>query len=356
MRNRVSLTVLFSSILAYAAALDNSLTSEEADAGYDLLFNGTDVGGWHGYRTDTVPNVWFVKTDVPLGPRIQSGSGISQSILTDKKFKNFDLKFDVQIPLGGFSGVFVRYEENFSSSSNSRTGPEMQICGSSHNDCVRPSHQFGACYDMFAVIPELRNSWFHASGSWNQMRIIAYDSNIVHYGNGNKLLEYKLGTPEFMSAYMQSIFAYDGNNGRYYDIHPGSILLQYHSETGTTFRNFKARELTAHPFHQEFRDGKWPDSLPQEFVFTSPISDLNQPVGKSLPEITSHPVGQTAFIVQVEMEHSGFEVRSLDGRTVAFRKTSGRTYRVEKGMGSAGLIIVRIHSKGRLHTQILGVP
>lgn len=298
----------------------NQLTTDEAAAGYDLLFNGTDLNNWHAYRLTDVTDAWTVKTNAPLGPRIENGNGNKLPILTDKKFTNFDLKIDVQTPVNGNSGVFTRYEEVATQSGNARSGPETQVCGPSHSDCASPKNGFGASYDMFPVKESLRTTWYNAPGSWNQLRIIAYDSNYVHYGNGKKLLEYKIGTPEYVAAYNASKYVSDGNNGRYYHIHPGGILLQHHGETGITFRNIKAKELTVNPFKKDFLDGKWPDTLSQSFVLEKTAVSLLQGARQrvTISRIQKRNPGLTLI---APSERNPQRAMTLDGRVV--KKNAG---------------------------------
>jgi hypothetical protein len=339
--------------LSHAQDFTNKLTPDETAAAYDLLFNGTDLKGWHGYRTTTVPDAWTVKTTAPLGARIENGNGNKTNILTDKKYKNFDFKLEVQTPAGGNSGIFVRYEENSTSVADHRSGPETQICGPNHPDCGSALVAFGACYDMFP--PKLTN-WYNPPGSWNQLRIIAYDSNYVHYGNGKKLLEYKIGTQEFLAAYASSKYASDGNNGRYYDIHAGGLMLQHHGETGITFRSLKAKELDTHPFKREFKDGKWPDTLSQDFAFGKPTTRLGAAPGYSGPDISISASGPASTLVKVAGEHSGFEALMVDGRALPFRKLSDGGYLLDRARLPGGLGIVRLRAAGRTVSKIIGLP
>jgi Domain of Unknown Function (DUF1080) len=298
----------------------NQLTTDEAAAGYDLLFNGVDLNNWHAYRLTDVTDAWTVKTNAPLGPRIENGNGNKLPILTDKKFTNFDLKIDVQTPVNGNSGVFTRYEEVATQSGNARSGPETQVCGPSHSDCASPKNGFGASYDMFQVKESLRTTWYNAPGSWNQLRIIAYDSNYVHYGNGKKLLEYKIGTPEYVAAYNASKYVSDGNNGRYYHIHPGGFLLQHHGETGITFRNIKAKELTVHPFKKDFPDGKWPDTLSQSFVLEKTAVSLLQPAKARISVGRAHKKPSELFIQKAD-DPTQIKLMTIDGRRL--KKNTG---------------------------------
>jgi hypothetical protein len=336
-----------------AQAQDNKLSSSESAAGYDLLFNGADLAGWHGYKMTTVPDAWFVKTNTPLGARIENGNGNKQYLMTDKKYKNFDFKVDVQVPASSNSGIFTRYLENASSPADHRSGPETQVCGSSDADCVSSVHQFGACYDMFG--PKIAN-WYNPAGSWNQLRIIMYDSNVVHYGNGKKIVEYKIGSQEFLTAYAKSKYASDGNNGLYYEIHAGSIMLQHHGEIGVTFRNLKAKELTTHPFKQEFKDGKWPDTLSMDFVFGATTALRPGRGDRAAPSIAAEAAGPGASLVRIGGEHDSFGITDIDGRALSFRRAGEGAYLVAHARAGAEVAIVRIRANGKAASKIVELP
>src|SRR5262245_58701105 len=76
--------------------------------GFTPLFNGRDLTGWHvsttnhhGHSPDFhVEQGMIVGTQRPLG-----GGGI---LLTDRKFKNFELYMEVKPDWGGDSGLFFR--------------------------------------------------------------------------------------------------------------------------------------------------------------------------------------------------------------------------------------------------------
>lgn len=360
MLNKKSLNLALTGSLAYVlvsaagAQEQNKLTTEETQAGYDLLFNGVDLSNWHAYRLTAVTDAWTVKSNAPLGPRIENGNGNKLPILTNKKYTNFDLKFDFQTPVDGNSGVFTRYEEVATQPGNARSGPEFQVCGPRDTDCATPVAHPGSCYDMFGVKESIRNSWYNTPGTWNQARIVAFDSNYVHYGNGKKLLEYKIGTPEFIRAYNESKYVSDGNNGRYHHIHPGSFLLQHHGEIGMTFRNLKARELTVHPFKREFADGKWPEELPQAFVFgaTTAVAAPGRPASA---EISTRQAGSGVTLVSVHSRHADFSAAGIDGRAVPHRKVSEGVYSISRQDGASGIVILRLRAGGTAQTRIINL-
>ena len=334
----------------------NKLSSLETQAGYDLMFNGLDLKNWHAYRSDVVTDAWTVKTNAPLGPRIENGNGNKLPILGNKKYRNFDLKIEVQTTAGGNSGIFTRYEETATDPGNARSGPELQVCGPSHSDCIGATKHFGSSYDMFGVKESIRNTWFNPPGSWNQLRIIVFDSNYVHYGNGKKLLEYKIGTVEYLKAYNESKYVSDGNNGRYYHIHTGGILLQHHGETGIAFRNIKAKELAVHPFLKDFREtGKWPDELPQDAVLWDTVATVGISAAEpSAPfDISSGLDGSGSAWVKIPSRHTDFQAMGIDGRAVPHRKIGEGLYSIGKQDCAAGIVIVRIRAGGESRMRIL---
>jgi hypothetical protein len=353
----------------------NELGAAEIRAGYDLLFNGSDLEDWHAYQSNVVTDAWTVRTTEPLGPRIEIGNGNKKPILTDKRFMNFDLKIDVKVPSGGEGGIFTRYEEDAPDFATRRSGPEFQICGPNTFDCAGPLYGFGSSYDMFPVRDSIRNTWYSSPESWNQIRIVAYDSSYVHYGNGKKLLEYKLGTPEFMAAYEASRYIVDGNEGRFYHIHPGGFLLQHHGTVGLAFRNVKAKELKIHPFLQEFPDGKWPEVLPQEFVFGKrgcadpsaanydstaevsvpgrchPLGMVSRDHSRAFP-ISIRYAGSGTTLVSIPFEHRDFRLMGLDGRAIQYLKTGEGSYSIP-GNRTRGIAVMRLQAGGTAVSRLL---
>ncbi len=344
----------------------NQLSELEEMAGYDLLWNGQDFDGWHGYRLNRVTSVWEIKSDGNLGPRIETVAGGEKiPILTDTQYKNFDFKAEVaSIYPDGNSGIFLRYREEAIEYWEKRSGPEVQICADQNSDCKNAIHSFGACYEMFPVTENLRTSWYNPPGEWNQLRVIVYDSNYVHYGNGKKLLEYKIGTQEFQRAYDASKYSTDGNNGNYYDIHEGSILLQHHSEVGMTFRNLKAKTLEIHPFLQEFPDGQWPDELPQDYVFgkrgctnpeainydeTAVVDDstcetevsIHDPNSWKNLEVVQWKSGSNEYMFELNFAHKKVAAYHVDGREIKLSK-NGQIYLLNLDGNNLGLVILRV--------------
>ena len=108
------------------------------------------------------------------------------------------------------------------------SGPGAPVAATNNADGAGPLHRARACYDMFRFLPGAEASvGVPNHNRWQQFRIIAYENHVAHFGNGMKLLEYVIGSPEWKTAYAKSQYAaYPG----YGALHPGSIYLQHRGE------------------------------------------------------------------------------------------------------------------------------
>src|SRR5690349_21721490 len=87
------------------AKQNNTLTAAESAAGWKLLFDGTTLNGWRGYKSQSVPPAWHV-ADGTLAKDVGT-----DDILTTDKYANFELQLDWKIAKGGNSGIFYRGTE-----------------------------------------------------------------------------------------------------------------------------------------------------------------------------------------------------------------------------------------------------
>ena len=91
--------LLVSSMSAQSPA---SLTATEQAAGWKLLFDGTSLSGWRGYKTDTPPTGWTARG----GELIREGAG--GDLMTVEQYGDFELRFDWKVTANGNSGVIYR--------------------------------------------------------------------------------------------------------------------------------------------------------------------------------------------------------------------------------------------------------
>jgi hypothetical protein len=233
-----------STAVAAAAAPElNKLTADEANVGWQLLFDGTTSTGWRGYNKTEFPKGW----EVVDGTLHCIGTGTGEAgaenggdIIYDKKFKNFNLKLEWKISTGGNSGIFYLGQE-IPEWPIYKTAPEMQILDNvNHVDAnlgKDGNRQAGSLYDLIPAKPQNAKP----VGEWNTAEIIVYKGTVVHKQNGETVLEYHLWTDDWKKLVKDSKFP--NLNENWADVATeGYIAFQDHGDN-VWFRNVKIKEL-----------------------------------------------------------------------------------------------------------------
>ncbi len=201
-KNLVGLSILLaSSALAAAAYAEepNTLSDEEEKAGWRLLFDGKTAAGWRGYRSQTMPASWKVENGSLLS-RPQTGE-VRGDIITVDQFDDFELVLEWKMTRGNNSGVIYRATEEHRNVWES--GPEFQILDNTrHLDGLNKLASAGACYAVFAPARDATRP----VGEWNQSRIVAQGKHVEHWLNGEKLLEYDIGSDRWQAHVKTSKF------------------------------------------------------------------------------------------------------------------------------------------------------
>ncbi len=232
----IGLLICFALVGDARAADQNTLTAEEKAAGWQLLFDGQTTQGWRGYKRQGMPESWRVENGSLLARR-ESGKS-SGDIITVNQFDNFELSFDWKMTPGNNSGVIYRATEEHSEVWQS--GPEFQVLDNKqHLDGLNTLASAGACYAVFAPTADVT----HAVGQWNHARILAQGKHVEHWLNGQKVVEYDIGTDRWLAHVKTSKFfptAY--NQGNWGKAPKGHIGLQDYGGA-IEFRNIKIRPL-----------------------------------------------------------------------------------------------------------------
>jgi cytochrome c len=210
----------------------NLLTDAEKAQGWRLLFDGKTTAGWHNYRKPPADSLqgWAVAD----GCLVRVGPG--GDIATDDEFANFELKLEWRVGPAGNSGIFYRVSEAPPNRYVWETGPEMQVLDNAeHADGRSPLTSAGSNYALYAPPKDVTR----AVGLFNEARIVVMGSHVEHWLNGEKLVEYELGSPDWESLVKGSKFA---SMPRYGREKTGHIALQDHGDK-VWFRNIKVRPL-----------------------------------------------------------------------------------------------------------------
>lgn len=214
----------------------NTLTAQELADGWLLLFDGVSTAGWRGYRSASVPSTWAVRDGtLRLAPTKPGTSG--EDLVSDREFRNFDLRFDWRITADGNGGVFYRLLTNGAHANE--TAPEFQLVGDLHPDARNALTRPAACYSLYPAEAGLAQ----AERVWNEARIVVRGHHVEHWLNGTLAVRYTLGSAEWLERVAASKFAHLPRHGRQ---PAGRIGLQDHGFT-VAFRNLKIRPLAPTP-------------------------------------------------------------------------------------------------------------
>jgi hypothetical protein len=234
--SHVSVQQLFTglALLAVAAcganAQEAGSPSRAAGDEWTVLFDGNSLDAWRGFRRDDLPPAWRLENGTLAF--VPGGSG--GDIITREKFGDFELQLEWRIAEAGNSGIFYWVNEGYQHVWHS--GPEMQVLDDDrHPDGRHAAHRAGANYGLHVPAgPATR-----PVGEWNQVRIVTRGNHVEHWLNGQKVVEYEAGSPDWLQRVAGSKFADMPGYGRY---RRGHIALQDHGDR-VWYRNIRIRPL-----------------------------------------------------------------------------------------------------------------
>lgn len=160
--------LMFAAIANSSLAADNSnaLTDKESTAGFEAIFNGSDLDGWKHSGN------WKVEDGVIS----RGGKGGSLVYTTKKIPDDFELRFHWKVGKKSNSGIDYRpgqYEYQILDNSEHPDGKNPRTSAASLYFCMAPSHD--------ATKPV---------GEWNTGRIICKGTIIQHWLNGKKVMHF----------------------------------------------------------------------------------------------------------------------------------------------------------------------
>ena len=209
----------------------NTLSKQEKENGWKLLFDGRTTNGWRGFQLNKMPN---------KGWSVENGNlvclGKATDIITVEEFENFDLQIEWKISKGGNSGILYHVlEQNYNTIYE--TGPEYQIIDDyDYPKKLKSWQKTGADHGLYP--PE--NAYVKPIGEYNYSRIISNNGHVEHWLNGVKVVDYNLWSWKW-----KFMVWWNGLKKKYPDYglaKKGHIALQAYNHK-VWFRNIKIKEL-----------------------------------------------------------------------------------------------------------------
>lgn len=173
MRMLFCLTALLFAASPAVAGEVNSLTTQEKEQGFELLFNGKDFDGWKQSGN------WVIEDDAVF--RADKGGSL---VYSERKVPdNFELRFEWKVAPKSNSGLYYRptqYEYQILDNDGHSNGTNPRTTAASVYFCMAPSHD--------ATKPV---------GEWNTGRIVAKGTVVQHWLNGKKVVDFDYSNPEW---------------------------------------------------------------------------------------------------------------------------------------------------------------
>ena len=198
----IALTILYVFVgTAESQEVSNTLTPEEKAAGWQLLFNGEDLKGWHNFKSQKVRAGWQVRNGT-LACVDPHNAG---DLCTDGQYDWFELNIEYNISSGGNSGIM--YHVTDEGRRAWQTGPEFQL---EDNEKAADKVRCGWLYGLYQppVDPSTGKTLDATKpvGQWNHIRLIISPEKCAHIINGVTYFEYVLGSEDFNNRVKNSKF------------------------------------------------------------------------------------------------------------------------------------------------------
>jgi hypothetical protein len=221
----------------------NTLTREEHEAGWRLLWDGRSTWGWRGAKSEKFPEEGWEIADGALTV-LESGGGESRAggdIVTVAPYSDFDLELEFKITPGANSGIKYFVDTELNEGEGSAIGLEYQILDDERHPDAREGDGNRKLASLYDLIPASEDKPVRPIGEWNEARIVSRGSHVEHWLNGQKVVEFERGSPEYRDRVAHSKYKIWKDFG---ELPEGPILLQEHGNR-VSFRNIKIRELSA---------------------------------------------------------------------------------------------------------------
>jgi len=211
----------------------NTLSEQEVEEGWILLFDGETPNGWRSYLSDGISG-WDVEDGALKA--LGLGGDIGGDIITDEQYENFDLQLEWKISPEGNSGILYLVVEDTAYDAVYHTGPEYQLLDDEgFPEPLEEVQLTGANYAMHVA----ENKELKPVGEWNTSRILVDHGHVEHWLNGKKVVEYELWSEDWEKRVQEGKWKDYPDYGR---ARKGHISLQDHGSV-VWFRNIKIKEL-----------------------------------------------------------------------------------------------------------------
>jgi Domain of Unknown Function (DUF1080) len=205
------------------AAAAPAATASASASGWQVLFDGKITRAFRGWHSKGFPSGWHV-VDGTLAKE-----GAVDELITRKQYGNFELELDWNIGESGNSGIFYRGTREYDHIYWS--GPEYQLLDDANAPDGRS--RLTAAASAYAIYPAPAGV-VKPFGEWNTTRLVVKGTHVEHWLNGQLMVAYDLGSPDWQARVAASKFSKYPNYGLakrgligIQGDHPGTLALRH---------------------------------------------------------------------------------------------------------------------------------
>ncbi|HAO08167.1 MAG TPA: hypothetical protein DCQ50_14545, partial [Chryseobacterium sp.] len=156
------------------------LSAQEKADGFVPMFNGVNLDGWTGNKTNYYAQEGMIISD-PVG---KPAAGENKNIYTEKEYSDFIMRFEFQLTPGANNGLGIRTPMDGDAA---YVGMELQILDN-EAPIYKDLHVYQYHGSVYGVIPALRG-YLKPVGEWNYQEVKAIGNRITITLNGKVILD-----------------------------------------------------------------------------------------------------------------------------------------------------------------------
>ncbi|MFZ1751751.1 MAG: DUF1080 domain-containing protein [Saprospiraceae bacterium] len=214
---------------------DNTLSEQEQNAGWKLLFDGKTLDGWRTYQSKPA-DAWGVKDgEIYCKGSESDKSDLRADLVTIDQYENYELSVDWKISPQGNSGIMYHVNEEYNAAYLS--GPEYQLIDDA--GFPEPLKDWQKTASDYAMYPATSRPT-KPIGEFNTSKIVVNGAHREYWLNGKKVLEFEAWSPDWEQRKANGKWKDEPGYGQ---SKKGHICLQDHGG-GVWFKNIKLKILT----------------------------------------------------------------------------------------------------------------
>ena len=226
---RLALAGAALSVLACARASVPATQGASSTSAPTGTYSLQSLSAWRGYKEMSIPKGWIVVDNTI------TKEGEAEDLVSRQQYANFELSVDWKLASGGNAGIFYRGTEEYDHIYWS--APEYQLLDDpNHPDGKNRLTSAASAYGLYAPPAGI----VKPAGQWNTTKIVARGNHIEHWLNGQKVVEYEFGSPDWEKRLKASKFATAPKYGR---LARGHIGIQGDHEGALAIRDMRIRVL-----------------------------------------------------------------------------------------------------------------